>query len=200
MEGWAEGGAESGRHYLDENVLDTVAQVNPNTSLHSFNGDYTVKVQPELISLNTACSYITLRACMCVCDSAASSNIALSPRTATAITARLWPRAWQPIKISQPCRLPRAHEQRIGWVGGCGGVATLPYHHPKSSQGLHITWLIQGLSCCYLQDIEWSRAQGLAVLKGSFPAPLYYTAFGIFRQMRSWFFTLKLHFKALKLL
>lgn len=58
-----------GGHYLDETALDTVARANQNIALLSFNGDYTVKVQPDLILFNTAYNYIIVSVCMCVCDS-----------------------------------------------------------------------------------------------------------------------------------
>lgn len=45
-------------HYLDETELDTVSQANVNIALLSFNGDYTLKVHPELILFNTAYSYM----------------------------------------------------------------------------------------------------------------------------------------------
>lgn len=54
-----------GRHYLDEKELGTVAQADLNTARLSFKGDYTVKVWPELILLNTAYNYITQ--CVYVC-------------------------------------------------------------------------------------------------------------------------------------
>ncbi|MEQ2260141.1 hypothetical protein XENORESO_005430 [Xenotaenia resolanae] len=65
-EGLPERQRGGGGHYLDETVLDTVAQANMNTALLSFNGNYTLKVHPELILFNTACIYIIMALCVCV--------------------------------------------------------------------------------------------------------------------------------------
>lgn len=138
-----------GRHYLDEKELGTVARADLNTALLSFNGDYTVKVRPELILFNTAYDYITLSVCVCVFVTGVPDLIcSISPHASTAINTHLstpgsGSQSHLPTLLTNESTRQRTRE--------CG--ATLPHHYPKPSQGLQITWLIQGFCCYYLQDI-----------------------------------------------
>lgn len=91
-------------HYLDETVLCTAARANLNTVLVSFNGDYTAKVQPELILFNTAYNSITGSVCVCCMFATVCLYLIYCNPTAHQLLLLLtpWPQSQQPIKTPTP--------------------------------------------------------------------------------------------------